>query len=124
MPCPIGPRAIPREALRTVGRGGPQDFDRGAQAMLQRELTGADLNDGLLLELVRMHEALGVLSVYVDAQDPRAATIEVKNRLSDLKRRLASDGSVELTEAMASLIDRIAPLLEGLVDPRASGRGR
>jgi hypothetical protein len=35
-----------------------------------------------------------VLSVYDDAQDPRTAAIEVKNRLSDLERRLASNGSV------------------------------
>jgi hypothetical protein len=56
-------------------------------------LIGADLNDVLLLELVRMRDPMGVLSVYDDAQDPRTAAIEVKNRLSDLERRLASNGS-------------------------------
>jgi hypothetical protein len=34
-------------------------------------LTGADLNDDLLLELVRMHEALGVLA----APGPDARTV-------------------------------------------------
>ena len=92
--------------------------------MIQRELTAGDLDDDLLLELVRTRDPLGVLSIYVDAHSPRAGAIEVKNRLADLERRLASNGSVELADAVPRLIRRITPALERLVDPGASGRGR
>jgi hypothetical protein len=64
------------------------------------------------------------LSIYVDAHSPRAGAIEVENRLADLERRLASNGSVELADAVARLTRRMTPALERLVDPGASGRGR
>ena len=92
--------------------------------MVQRELTAADLDDDLLLELVRARDPLGVLSIYVDAHSPRAGAIEVKNRLADLERRLAFNGSVELADAVPRLIRRITPALERLVDAGATGRGR
>jgi hypothetical protein len=92
--------------------------------MVQRELTAADLDDDLLLELVRMRDPLGVLSIYVDAHAPRVGAIEIKNRLVDLERRLASNGSVELADAVPRLIRRIMPVVERLVGSGASGRGR
>jgi hypothetical protein len=92
--------------------------------VIQRELTAGNLDDDLLLELIRTHDPLGVLSIYVDAHSPRTGAIEVKNRLADLERRLASNGSVELADAVPRLIRRITPALERLVDPGASGRGR
>ena len=92
--------------------------------MVHRELTAADLDDDLLLELVRTRDPLGVLSIYVDAHSPRAGAIEVKTRLADLERRLASNGSVELADAVPRLIQRITATLERLVEPGATGRGR
>ena len=92
--------------------------------MVQRELTAADLDDDLLLQVVRTRDPLGVLSIYMDAQNPRAGAIEVKNRLADLERRLASNGSAELADAVPRLIRRITPALERLVDTGATGRGR
>jgi hypothetical protein len=108
-----------------AGRGGRRSADRRKDDfMVRRELTAADLDDDLLLELVRTRDPLGVLSIYVDAQNPRAGAIEVKNRLADLERRLASNGSVELADAVPRLIRRITPILERLVEPGAPGRGR
>jgi Bacterial archaeo-eukaryotic release factor family 10 len=92
--------------------------------MVQRELTAADLNDDLLLELVRADDPLGVLSIYVDAHDPRTAAIEVKNRLAELERRLAGNGSVELADAVPRLIRRVTPVLQRLVAAGGAGRGR
>jgi hypothetical protein len=92
--------------------------------MIQRELTAADLDEDLLLELVRARDPLGVLSIYVDANDPRAAAIEVKNRLAELERRVASNGSLALADAVPRVVRRITPALERLVDPGARGRGR
>ena len=92
--------------------------------MVQRELTAADLDDDLLLELVRARDPLGVLSIYVDAHSPRTVAIDVKNRLADLERELASNGFAELADAVPRLIRRIRPVLEQLVDRRAGGRGR
>src|SRR4051812_15532222 len=91
-----------------AGRGGRRTADRRKdEFMVQRELTAADLDDDLLLELVRTRDPLGVLSIYVDAHSPRAGAIEVKNRLAHLERRLASNGSVELADAVPRLIQRI-----------------
>lgn len=92
--------------------------------MVHRELTARDLNDDLLLELLRLDDRLGVVSVYVDAVAPRAGAIEVKNRLAELERRLAADGTAELADAVPRLLDRIEPLLQALLDPAAGGRGR
>ena len=92
--------------------------------MVERELTAADLDDDLLLQVVRTRDPLGVLSIYMDAQSPRAGAIEVKNRLADLERRLASNGSAEVADAVPRLIRRITPALERLVDAGAPGRGR
>ena len=95
--------------------------------MVVRELTAADLGDDILLDLIRADDALGVLSIYVDgastATDRRAA-IDIKNRLVELERSVAEAGSPRLAEALSATLRRIAPAVERLSDPRASGRGR
>jgi hypothetical protein len=92
--------------------------------MVHRELTAQDLDDALLLELVRLDDPLGVVSVYVDAHRPRAGAIEAKNRLAELKRRLTADGTAELADAVPRLLSRIEPMLRRLLDPGSGGRGR
>jgi Bacterial archaeo-eukaryotic release factor family 10 len=92
--------------------------------VVQRELTGADLDRDVLLELVRADDPLGVLSIYVDAHDRRTAAIEVKNRLAELERRLADNGSAELADAVPRLIRRVTPVLQRLLGAGGAGRGR
>jgi hypothetical protein len=92
-----------------------------------RELTAADLGDDVLLDLIRNVDPLGVLSIYVDGVSTatgRGAAIDIKNRLVELERSVADDGSPQLAEALSATLRRIAPLVERSVEPRASGRGR
>jgi Bacterial archaeo-eukaryotic release factor family 10 len=92
-----------------------------------RELTAADLGDDVLLDLIRNDDPLGVLSIYVDggsAATDQGAAIDIKNRLVELERGVADDGSPQLAEALSATLRRIAPAVERLFEPRASGRGR
>lgn len=82
-----------------------------------------------LLELSQRTDRVGVLSVYVEAQpgsDPglRAAATDVKNRLSELQRRLQSEGPQERARSVAEGIDRLTPEIEQLTSPQEHGRGR
>ena len=64
--------------------------------MAVRELTAADLGDEVLLDLIRNDDPLGVLSIYVDGGSTatdRGAAIDIKNRLVELERGVAYDGS-------------------------------
>ena len=92
-----------------------------------RELTAADLGDEVLLDLIRADDPLGVLSIYVDGASTatdRGAAIDMKNRLVELQRSVAEDGSPRLAEALSETLERIGPAVERFLDPRASGRGR
>lgn len=82
-----------------------------------------------LLALSQGTDPVGVLSVYVDAQpgsDPglRAAAIDLKNRLSELQRRIESEGPPERARGLAEGIDRLAPEIDRLTNPHEQGRGR
>src|SRR5690242_9842895 len=59
-----------------------------------------------LLELSRRTDPIGVLSVYVDARPGalRSASIDIKNRITELERRIAADGSQERTRAVREAI--------------------
>jgi hypothetical protein len=95
--------------------------------VLVRELTGAELGDGVLLDLVRNDDPLGVLSIYVDATSSatsRGVAIDIDNRLVELERSVASVGSALVADALRGTVRRIAPVVERLLDPRSSGRGR
>lgn len=70
----------------------------------------------------------GFLSIYVDAASGRGAglrdaAIELKNRLSELERNLAEDGSVRVAQ-LRKTIESLAPEIERLTDPTLPGRGR
>jgi hypothetical protein len=94
--------------------------------VLHRELTASGLNDAVLLDLLRMEDQLGVLSVFVempaDGAD-RRPEIETKNKLTNLERRAGGSGSVLRAAALRSTVALVTPALERLFDPSASGRG-
>ncbi len=65
-------------------------------AVLERELTAADLDSEGQLTLLRTTDPLGVLSIYVDAGSaPSEYRIDVGNRLNELQRRISLDGTRE-----------------------------
>jgi hypothetical protein len=91
-------------------------------------LTNIDeLDDKGLLDLARRTDALGVLSVYVNA-DPTgerdAMAIDLKNRYRELQRRVAEEGPAERRRDLVAALDRLGPEVERLVTPAESGRGR
>ena len=95
--------------------------------MVVCELTAADLGDDVPLDLIRNDDPLGVLSISVDggsAATDQGAAIDIKNRLVELERGVADDGSPQLAEALSATLRRIAPAVERLFEPRASRRGR
>ena len=98
--------------------------------MVERELNAVELDERVLLDLVRSTDPVGVLSIYIDAHsgapDPgsRSWAIDLDNRLAELKRRIADNGAPELEDALRQALVRIGPLLERQIDPRSSGRGR
>jgi hypothetical protein len=60
--------------------------------MVERELNAVELDERVLLDLVRSTDRVGVLSIYIDAHsgapDPgsRSWAIDLDNRLAALKR--------------------------------------
>src|SRR5690242_6560796 len=87
------------------------------------------LDDAAVRELAQRTDTLGVLSVYVSAdphRDPnlRAAAIDLRNRFSELQRRVSREGGDERSREVADQLQRLWPQLEILTSPIASGRGR
>jgi hypothetical protein len=100
---------------------------RKGDAVVLRELSAADLGDGQLLGLIRSRDPVGVLSIYVDGAATatyRGAAIDIDNRLAGLERSVTADGSPLVAEALSDTLRRIAPVVERLLDPSTSGRGR
>jgi hypothetical protein len=79
-----------------------------------------------LLELARRTDPVGVLSVYVDARPGalRTASIDIKNRIAELERRIASDGSQERSRAVREGLARLDAEIDRFTDPEEPGRGR
>jgi hypothetical protein len=77
-----------------------------------------------LLALSRRTDPVGVLSVYLDARPGavRASSIDIKNRLAELERRLGADDSS--APARTAHHPRLETEIERLTDPEAPGRGR
>jgi len=91
---------------------------------IAESFTTDNLDLDTLLELSRRTDPIGVLSVYLDARPGavRASTIDIKNRLAELERRLAADDSPAW--ARAARHPRLETEIERLIDPEAPGRGR
>ena len=71
----------------------------------------------------------GVLSVYVGAAsgaDPglQGAAIDIRNRLAELRRNIETQGPPERAAFVRDSLQRLAPEIERLLSPQASGRGR
>jgi hypothetical protein len=88
--------------------------------MVVRELTAADLGDEVLVDLIRNDDPLGVLSIDVDGESGvtgRRAAIDIKNRLVELERYVADDGSPRRADALSATLRRIAATVERFFDP-------
>jgi hypothetical protein len=93
--------------------------------MYERALTAADLDSTDLLALLEREDPVGVLSIFADAEsDARRSEIDLRNRMSELQRRLGADGPRERAEALADTVARRWPDIEALWDPTGDGRGR
>lgn len=89
------------------------------------------IDEKLLQNLLGFGDEVGVLSFYVgftpdQAADPQPrAPIEMRNRIKDLRARIKEEESREHAAAIASRLDELEKSdLEGLLDPKAHGRGR
>lgn len=87
------------------------------------------LDEDGLWDLSRRADALGVLSVYVDAdrrQDPtlRAAAIDLSNRFRELQNWDAKEPGFGQSRDVAAALERLWPQIEALATPTASGRSR
>jgi hypothetical protein len=98
--------------------------DLKGASVLERELPVSSLGDELLLDLLQLTDAAGVLSIYVDAGSGRTAAIDTRDRLAELERRIAANGSPLVADALTEALVRLEPTLERLLDPRSPGRGR
>ena len=88
--------------------------------VIAESLSADSLDLETLLELSRRSDPVGVLSVYLDArpgESAQAATIDLKNRLAELERRLANDEPPELARAVHDAIARLAGEIGRLIDP-------
>jgi hypothetical protein len=92
--------------------------------VLERELSVSGLDNELLLNLLQMTDPAGVLSIYVDGGNDRGTAIDVRNRLAELERRVAANGSPLVADALTHALTRLEPVLDRLLDPRSAGRGR
>jgi hypothetical protein len=79
-----------------------------------------------VIELSRRTDPTGVLSIYLDARPGtlRAASIDIKNRLAELRRRVAGDGPAERVRLVQDGLVRLDAEIERLIDPEEPGRGR
>ncbi len=87
------------------------------------------LDEDRLRDLSQRTDALGVLSVYVNAdpsEDPHleAARIDLKNRFRELQRRVAEGSVGDRAREIAAALEGLWPRVEPLMSPLASGRSR
>ena len=82
------------------------------------------------LQIVRLRDDHGVLSVYVDA-DPReqasrrpAWVVAAENGLDEVRARVKREGDRGRWTAVQRALESLATELEALLDPRRPGRGR
>lgn len=89
-------------------------------------LSTSGLDVETVLDLSRRVDPVGVLSVYVDARPGRirASSIDIKNRLAELKRAVAAEGPAARARAVHDGIERLAAEIERLTDLEEPGRGR
>lgn len=89
------------------------------------------IDEKLLQNLLAFDDEVGVLSLYVgytpdQAADPQPrAPIEMRNRIKDLRARVRDDEPRDRAAAIEARLDELEKSdLDGLLDPKAHGRGR
>lgn len=88
------------------------------------------LDEQSILDLCRLRDPHGVLSVYVGAPPEQhtsaqpAWAVDIKNQLATLRTRVKDEGPRERWVALFARLDAISDDLDQLLDPRAPGRGR
>ena len=87
------------------------------------------LDDDALLTLSRQTDAVGVVSIYVNADPGKSPNLEgvaidVRNRVRELERRVADEGPPERARAVSAGLERLAPDVEQLTAAGEPGRGR
>ncbi|MFO7573415.1 MAG: VLRF1 family aeRF1-type release factor [Gaiellaceae bacterium] len=82
------------------------------------------------LEVGRLRDPHGVLTIYVDA-DPREQAaarpswvVSTENGLREIRERVKSKGDRALWTAVFDRLDELEPEISNLLDPRRPGRGR
>jgi hypothetical protein len=86
-------------------------------------------DEDALLELVRRADDLGVVSVYVNAdqaEDPglQGVAIDLKNRYRELQQRVTEEGLRERSRRLTGALEQLRSQLESLTGPAGAGRGR
>src|SRR4051794_14861366 len=93
--------------------------------MAYAPLAAAELDPRRLLALLDRYGTAGVLSIFADvAPGSRGTEIDLRNRLTELERRVSANGSSAGVTALKDVLPRLRLELKGLVDPAADGRGR
>lgn len=88
------------------------------------------LHHETVLELGRLRDPVGVISVYVGSTPERQAgttpqwAVAIRNQIRELRQRVKEEGPREHWMAVSERLDALGPELEEVLDPKAYGRGR
>lgn len=89
------------------------------------------IDEKLLQNLLGFHDDVGILSFYAghspeQAADPQPRTpLEIRNQVRDLRQRVRDEGPNERWQALDKRLSELeASDFGGVIDPKASGRGR
>lgn len=88
------------------------------------------LDEKTILDLIDLHDDLGVLSVFVGITPDRAAEpkpgwpIAIRNQLRELRQRVRDEGPHQRFVAVSERIEALEPDLGRLLDASHHGRGR
>lgn len=88
-----------------------------------------DLNDDTFRQLLDLDDPVGVLTVtagFVPGtdEDQEATRIDLQNQLRDAQARLEEQDRTDRARALEKLVAQLGDHLDGLLSPRAHGRGR
>ncbi len=88
------------------------------------------LDNDTILELCRLQDPVGVISIYVGTTPERQTgyqpqwVLAIRNQIRELRARVKEEGPRERWVAVHERLDGLNSELEGLLDPKLRGRGR